>query len=406
MDIRKVLTGILVAAVLLISIGCNHNRDAVGLNGNIAGLWKFSSGDSFASLYVSDLQYMHFNPDGTGMIYYKDDFGVLANNAFFYAVLNESAVTIDFGTGGTRSLHVAGSPPSPRQPIGIFGFPGSGQTVMGTYVKDEETSTLTLTDTGGDAIELSYTEGEVPEELLMGELTVQGEYTDLEIEPEHHTGLVYDGTSLWFEEYVTDTIYPFDPVSEILNSGSAVDLSAADPYTHIKSFQDGHFWTHSASGGDEDVQRIDPTSPGTPVDTIDTDTDLGNKLNMDAMAWDGSHLWLSGSNEEDIYQLLKVDSDSEPDDLVQTYEFVSLDSLTADGTDFWALYPYLGNAVIKFTVDDSAGVTVQSSYILPRQDISWKGIDVVGTDLYLLAENSEEAAVIYKVTPTDPASTE
>ena len=399
---RIIIGGVFVAAVLMMNIGCNHNRDAVGLNGNIAGLWQFSSGDSFASLHVSDLQYMDFNPDGTGMIYYKDKFGVLANNAFFYAVLNESAVSIDFGSGGTRSIHRVDLPYTPRQPIEGFGFPG---TVMGTYVKDEETSTLTLTDTGGDPIELSYTEGKVPEKLLMGELSVQKAYTDLEIEPEYQTGLVYDGTSLWFEEYGTETIYPFDPASETIDTGSAVDVSSSD-HTHIRSFQDGHFWANSATGGDETVQRIDPSSPGTPVDSVDTDTDLGNKLNLDGLAWDDSHLWLSGTNDEDICQLLKVDSDSEPDSLVDTYDFLSLDSLTADGTDFWALYQYLGHAVIKFTVDDSAGITVQSSYTLPRQDIFWLGVDVVGTDLYLLGENSEDAAVIYKVTPEDPSAPE
>jgi len=102
---------------------------------------------------------------------------------------------------------------------------------MGTYVKDEETSTLTLTDTGGDPIELSHTEGEVPEKLLLA------------------------GNSI-------DPYFPRDP-------------------------------------------------------------DLGNKLNLDALAWDGSHLWLSGTNDEDICQLLKVDSDSEPDSLVSLFRIRS-----------------------------------------------------------------------------------
>jgi len=101
---------------------------------------------------------------------------------------------------------------------------------------------------------------------------------------------------------------------ETIDTGFAVDVGSSD-HTHIRSFQDGHFWANSASGGGKTVQRIDPSFP--------RDPDPPNKLNLDALAWDDSHLWLSGTNDEDICQLLKVDSDSEPDSLVSLFRIRS-----------------------------------------------------------------------------------
>lgn len=373
MNTRKITFVTLMTALVLFGVGCNP--ETVGLNGEIAGIWKFSEGETFGQILIKDLQYIEFKPDGSGTVYYQNEYGITANEKFFYAVINESAVALDF-IYSSRSIQ-----------------PEEADRSIAVYDKTDGPS-LSLTDTEGNSITLTQ-ETEVPSGLILEELTADAEYPDLGIELDDSTDLVYDGSYLWFEENDAGIIYPFDPDTEEILTGSAVDLSFTGSYTHIQTFQAGSFWTHCNCGSNEVAERNTPA--GTTVDEVDTDTELSSPLSIESVAWDGTHLWLSGHNyDDDIDRLLKADSDAEPDTLVSVYNFPEFDGLTTDGSAFWGILNYFGDILIRFTLEDSE-VAVQSVFTLPQGNLNFIGVERVGEDIYLLASertNGDQAVIL------------
>lgn len=363
---------------LIIFVGCGSDdgdTNILSFNSEIAGIWKMTSGNSFSLLNVDDLQYMQFNEDGTVLVVYQNEFNILANKHFLYAVVNENTVAMDFGS--MEGMHILSN-------LFIYDRP--------------DISTLSLTDHLQNTIILT-SETQIPSSLFYEEFSDQKEYTDLEIEPDYDTNVVYDGTYLWYEEYNTSTLYPFDPSSGMIVSASAIDMGAAGQYTHIQDYQSGDFWTHCRCGDNDEASRRDVT--GSEIDIVDTTNDLGSGIGIDAIAWDGSNLWINGYSSDESKSLLHmVDSDVEPDSLVATYDSTSLLALSKNGSDFWALSNYEGTVIIKFELD-STEISMISTYEVPDNEIEWRGITSVNSYIYLLGEDwhAENSGVIVRLTP-------
>lgn len=344
------------------------------LNKRISGIWRLTSGTYLSGEDVSDLQYIQFEENGMSLIVYRTAITeILGNIDSLYAVLNDTTVLLD-----------------------IFGY--SMMRGMGdTYIFDKpDESTLTLTDSSQNTITFTA-ETQIPEAFLCKEFNIQAEYKDLEIEPDTNTNLVWDGlTYLWYKDEDSNTIYPFDTSTETLLTGSGKDFGTY--YSHIHAYQGGDFWTHCHCGGNEDASLR--TTAGVEVDNVDTDADLGHEINIDAIAWDGTHLWLYGySYDLAKDQLLKVDSNAEPDSLEDSYDFDRIDVLTWDGSNFWALSGYGATAVIVKI--DPIELKAIATYKTPHSNIRWMGIATVGSDLYLLGRDNtkEYKGVITHVTP-------
>lgn len=366
------LFGILIFTLLCIA--CNSDSsDSSSLNTRIAGKWKLSNGESLTSINAEDLEYIDFNEEGSGIVFYKNSQGILANDYFLYAVLNDNTLSMDFSSMGVESSFI-----------------------LYQYDRPDDT-TLILYDNVQNSIYFSSAE-EVPTDLFYSELTVDDEYRNLGVEPSGWTDLVWDGTYLWYEEYDTSILYPFDPVSGVIVTASALDFSSI-AYSEIQSIQNGDFWAHCACGGSPDASRRN--SSAVEIDNVDTETDLGNRISIRAIAWDGTYLYLNGRNRvTDDLQLLKVDSDSEPDSLEGVYESLYLSALTADGTYFWGITSYYNTVVIKFELTETT-ISVLNSYSVPDSTVYWTGIASVGQHLYLLGQDESKAnpGVIVKTSP-------
>jgi hypothetical protein len=365
--------------------GCNLNGgggdgdadpQTTSLNEGVAGVWRLSDGDSVHGFDTEDLKYLQFNSDGTGMLVYEHEFGLLANPEFLYAVINEDTISIDF----------------PWNTMVMF----SANLYMYTR---SDSGALEVSDAHGNTLRFT-SESAIPDSMIMEEVEGFTDYPDLEIEPDSPSGLVYDGTLLWFEEDYTRTVYPFDPVRGTLDSDPSAgrELSFAGQYTHIKSYQGASFWTTCHCGANEEAARVNEMN-GSEIDRIDTDGDLGDPMSVSALAWDGTHLWVEGRRDADNKNsLYKVDANAEPDLLIAIYESINLNALAFDGTDFWGLSFYHGSKLVRFELTASR-ISVLASYEIPDSTINWNGLEVVGNDIFLLGDDytSPKPGIIRKV---------
>ncbi len=162
------------------------------------------------------------------------------------------------------------------------------------------------------------------------------------------------------------------------------------------------FWAHCQCGDTLDASLLNTT--GTELVIVDTDSHLGHEISIDAIAWDGTNLWLSGRNSDPSqYELLKIQVDfttppppAPAHSIVETYVFNQLNALTWDGTHFWCLSGY-SSTISKI---DPVEFKAVESYKLPDPDVEWRGLAVVGTDIYLLGYDywRENKGVIFHVT--------
>ena len=209
-------------------------------------------------------------------------------------------------------------------------------------------------------------------------------------------GLAYDGVSLWYEEENTGKAYPVDPATGTV--GTPVDIGFFSQYSHVHAMQASDFWTHCGCGNNEKAVRR--SAGGSDVDTVDTDVDLGEKLNIRALAFDpaGGVLWIAG-NRFDTYEgrLLQVATDVEPDLVVSSAAFATeLRALTFDGSNLWGLTWDTPPGLLRI---DPATARATATYSVPEASIEWRGVAAVAGQLFLVGSTASGEGVLVSYTP-------
>lgn len=367
-------------ALSLTSIHCGSDNkstllDATQANRTVAGVWQTTSGDMFTYGNYSSPKYVELNENGRGAFYFQNATQALFCEEVLFSVLTSQSMAIQRGVAL-----------------------GEGMSSFSMNLYQLQNGQLSLSDGGGGTLVLSQATA-VPEGLKCKSFASPTFYRDLTPPPDNSTGLAYDGTKLWYTGDATTTaIYPFDLATQTI--GTPVTGSFGQ-YLYVHAIQSGEFWTHCNCGGSESAsRRATDSSEKDKVDTIN-DPALNHRLNIDAMAWDGSYLWLYGRGyESNAYEILKIDSDDPANTLLSTSTFdLRLRGLTWDdhGKSFWAVG---SQGVYKI---DPATMKVTATYQVPDTDVDWYGIAAVGTDLYLVGQaevsGSPTTAVFAKVTP-------
>lgn len=209
------------------------------------------------------------------------------------------------------------------------------------------------------------------------------------------SNLVSDGAQLWVAAE-DGNVYPVDPATGAVGAGQPLSGS----YNHIQSWQGAAYWATCWCGNIRDIRLV--KVGGTVLDSIDTDADLGHPLSIRSANYDGTRLWLAGFNRaDDIYEILKVNSNAEPDVLEGVYAFdQSLSALTQHEGKLWGLTYFAGAQVVE--IDPAAG-RVTRAYVLPDLDEGeyYGGLASFDGALYVLAQDrgTEGTFEIYRVSP-------
>jgi hypothetical protein len=334
------------------------------------GIWQYVSGPIFSGVLDSQPQYFVFNQDGTATLYFQHTgTGVLTCMDALHALVDDSTMILDVGR--------------------VFIF--SGQQIL--LYNRPNANTLELVDITGETSTFTL-QTAVPAAFQCRSLTVVQTFGGLAVFPSNSSGLVYDGTDLWFTEDNGD-IYPVNPGTGVV--GATVTLSGQ--YDQVNAMQGGDFWLHCGCGGSEEAQRR--TNPaGVVVDQVNTDTDLGQRINIDAMAYDSSAnvLWLQGRDAANVRRFLSVNSNAEPDLLLGSSVFdVSLNGMTWDGTNMWALADFGPSAAIVQI--DMTTFSAVATYETPDSAVDWRGIAAVGGNLFLIGRDNANQGVLMEVSP-------
>jgi hypothetical protein len=330
--------------------------------GGLTGIWQRSSGSLFADQTSSQPEFLVLNADGTGNLNLREpNTGVLTCGGLFHST-SEAALVLD---------------------LSQFGF---GTPVLLTSQPDG--STLALREVGGDSA--TFTRAAAAGAQCSA-FTVNARFDGLSVVPDGFSGLAFDGASLWYEEDNTGMVFPIDPATGVL--GTPVDLGSSSQFTHVHAMQGTDFWAHCGCGGSQDAQRR--TMAGATVDSVDTETDLADRIGIRGIAYDGvgNVLFLHGrSANTGVQRLLRVNSNAEPDVLLGAVDFpVPLRSMTWDGANLWAIVSFSPPVVIRVDVNTA---TATATYAVPDATVEWQGIAAVGSHLFLVGRKSDKGVLI------------
>ena len=275
----------------------------------------------------------------------------------------------------------------------------SGAYGVGLYMLSHPTDdTLEFTDLTGQSARFARVNA-VPTDLVCDTLTVTNTYDVPDQEVDDSSGLAYDGTNtLWFTNDDEDFV-PFDITTG--TAGAAVTPAAGfGSYYAIHAIESGDFWLHCNCGWNEEARRY--TTAGAGVDGINTDTDLGQPVDIESMAVNetGGILWIQGQDLADESELLlRVDSAAEPDVLLDTFTFgIEARGLTWDGTRLWGIVRPGGVAYVIVEIDPTNG-EITANYRNPDLTLRLDGIAAVGSDLWVIGHTSNGATQILQLTP-------
>lgn len=211
--------------------------------------------------------------------------------------------------------------------------------------------------------------------------------------PHQPSGLVFDGTELWYkEDSYDDRIVPVDPESG--SPGAPLALSNG----HVHAAQGADFWTHCNCGGSEEAYRM--TRGNQIVDEVQTGLELGEEMSVESIAFDASTgvLWLHGWNDANQGRLMKVDASAEPDVLLQAYDLdASVTGMSFGGSSLWALNQD-GQTVMR--IDPATGQVV-GTFLIPDRSANWRGIAAVGGQLFLLGDTGTQGALLSVALPVN-----
>lgn len=217
-------------------------------------------------------------------------------------------------------------------------------------------------------------------------------------EPYYGTGLVYDGQSLLYLGYLSNTVQRVDPDTGAL--GTPLTLSS---HGHVHAFQEGSFWAHCNCGGSTSVQRRTPAD--VLLDQIRFFDDLALDFGVEAIAVDGSNgnLWVYGELDDDNQgRFLKLDTSGEPDVLLETIEFDHwIRAMVWHDGYIWALvsWPY---AVYQI---DTTTAKVVATYDVPDKRTEFDGMTVIDGRIFLVGTDylTDEAEGVIVELSTEPS---
>lgn len=356
--------------------------DGVGDLCSVAGIWQRVSGPSLGVPVTArmELTVLQLNSDGTGDAYFRDPNGFVLSCAqpVLYAINNNTFV-LD-STFGDTVVYLLDRPAA-----------------------DE----LELTDVSSETLALARINA-VPDLVECGALTLAGTWTISDYEVEDSTGLVYDGAdTIWFTEDNEYNFVPFDLTTHTAGAFVTPPFLMGQ-WVFVQAYDAGDFWLNCNCGNDEIARRY--TTAGALADEVDTNTDLGNSIGIQSMAFDaaGGILWIQGQDNSgsDDEVLLRVDSAAEPDVLLDRFVVgVALEGLTYDGTDLWGIAEIFGRTseatrpqYVLVRVSTTNGEILET-YPSPVRDTLLVGVAAVGDDLYLLGEDATGTTVVFQVTP-------
>ncbi len=351
------------------------NSDGTGDACSVLGIWEFSSGS--LSWYAEEasiaLDVLVFEAGGEATAYSSDPNSNAVSCAQPLVYLVEDDVL------------------AVQSPVGLVG--------AGLYVvAHPDNDTLEFTDLTGQTARFTRVSA-VSANLICETLTIANTYNLPGTEINGPTGLAYDGTNtLWF----TNDDYEFVPFD--ITTGTAG--AAVTPVFGFGSFQQIHaiegsdYWLHCYCGLNEEARRH--TTAGVLVDSVNTNTDLGNSVDIESMAVDtsGGILWIQGRhNTNKTELLLRVDSGAEPDVLLDSFTFgVEARGLTWDGTRLWGVVRPGGISQTIVQIDPTNG-EITATYRNPSLALSLSGIAAVGSDLYVIGSDRSNRTQILQLTP-------
>jgi hypothetical protein len=338
------------------------------VNEKLVGVWKLESG-YFAQDPDTDfpLAYLSMGDDGYAVLHFRQNDSLSLNcERMTFTALTDSTMILDLSGGGAT-----------------------------TYLYKASDTDLTIKDFEGNKTEFSKVE-ELPESYECKTFQEVTEVAELVPPPDQESNLVLDGDLLWYAAVGLDvsTLHQIDP-----ETGEEVDQAplGADGYEIIFSSQDGDLWTASETT----ISRR--TIADVEVDNIDTaDAPISLETNVDAMSFDGSHLWIFGRDTSDstVRRFMQIDSDAEPDTLVDSFEYKGhVRHISVTDNYIWVLTSDYPSMVVQL---DRATLQSIATYFVPRPDLQYQGIAAVDSDLYLLGTNYYAAipsSVILRVTP-------
>lgn len=349
------------------SAQADGDGDGIGDVCEISGAWQVTEGSLFSGQTTNELQYLSLGADGSAVLYFTDP--AIGGNVCLsgiYVAIDSNALLLDLAGTFDEELLLLERPTA---------------------------DTITLTDMLGSMATLTSASA-VPTEFQCQTLTVTDRFENLP-RPDTFSGLGFDGERLWFEEQDTGLAYPVTPATGA--AGTAIDLGIGSDYTHLQTLQGDNFWTFCDVCGASRVAALrDQTGAG--LDEVDTDA-LGAPIAIRAMLWraDTSTLWLHGLGTDGVYKFLRVNSDAEPDTLVDTIPLdLMLSGLAYDGTNLWAL---AGDDTIYKLAGEN--LSVLATYESPDPAVDWSGIAWVGNNLYAIGTSTANAGVLVELQPND-----
>lgn len=341
---------------------CKKKETAVGLtqptSGDLSGIWKHRSGGGLVN-GTFDSAFLVLNADGSGR-------------------LTERETTTQIVQ--CRTLRYAVSATSPSMSIQATGL--ATQVIQATRDGD----VLTIIDSTGTGI---YDRaGAVEAGSDCAALTEASRLTGLP-SPSSSTGLVFTGSSFIYRPRIGTT-----PIAVSSTSGTLMAPpnltggSLVAPY----AIEGTDIWGDCFCGAVDDAVRTNPTT-GTLMDTVRTDTELGHKMFIRAIAVPSSgKLLLQGiASASNKGELLLANTAGEPDTLISAKAFpVALSSMAVDGTTAWGLLS--GNPATIMKIDVDAGTSL-GSFQLPL-GLDWFGMTASGGKLFVLGNTPSNEGVI------------
>ncbi len=364
---------LLLGLLATVFVGCSDDGNQGAATQELVGSWQPGEGELFRFFPGAEFLVMQLREDGTGEFVFREpESGALGCLDFIYAPFGDGAVFIDMEIFDEASAF------SPKS--FAFAVDGEAMTLMDNVGRSQTFIKLDVLPAGAECQAFS--------EVLSS--------NELEADPHTETGLVWDGSSLWFgaDAQPNDQLLQYDPVLGTL--GAPIDLPSN--VAGVQAYDGSFLWFHTGAG--YIVSRRDFAD--VQIDSIDTDLDLGHRLSIGAMAWDGTHLWLSGeSSTAGERELLQVDATTKT--LINSYPFaLDLAALTWDGTYFWGIVFGSPSPVVRIDPDTRQ---VLGTYEIPGYGQlfqRYRGIAAADDVLYLLVENGPRdpsTVTILQVTP-------
>lgn len=298
---------------------------------SLAGTWQVQSGDLFAlgNSGLDRVDFVELDPAldgaraGSGQLFASSESGLIACAPLVYSEPDGDAITLS-----VPQL----SPPDVR----IVEHDGDDHAIV--------------TDAFGNQSELVRVD-EVPAASRCVEASIDNMF-DLPAPVASFTGLVNDGSRLWYEAS-DKTWIPFNPATNEFEAAVPVPTTAGQ-FTHIHAFQGGDFWTHCGCGGSESAKRINPTT-GDTIDTVDT-SGLPTTISVRGIAFDGTNLILAGFDfDGNGIKVLTINLGANPHTILsEVAPSFSSNTLGLHGSEIWTQTQALGINLVQFNPADGS----------------------------------------------------